>query len=117
MLMVIFGAGASYDSDPTRRAPVAPQGPEHVANSDRPPLANELFDNRPQFAEALGSLPDCRPIVPFLRGTTNIEQQLERLQQEVTEPPAYAARHRQLSAVRWYLQVALSACDERWYVG
>jgi hypothetical protein len=55
MLLVIFGAGASYDSIPTY-----PPG-THIPTGDtlnkfhRPPLANELFENRPVFAEAITS--------------------------------------------------------------
>ena len=67
MLLVIFGAGASYDSIPTY-----PPG-THIPTGDtlnkfhRPPLANELFENRPVFAEAITYLPECAPIVPRLR--------------------------------------------------
>jgi len=38
-LMVIFGAGASYDSNPERPIGIYPS---------RPPLANELFEDRDQ---------------------------------------------------------------------
>jgi hypothetical protein len=38
--MVIFGAGASYDSDPARPAR---HKLEQNTEQDRPPLANQLF--------------------------------------------------------------------------
>src|SRR5437870_3163591 len=107
MLMVIFGAGASYDSDPSR-ATAGPRGDY----PDRPPLANQLFDNRGEFAHDLSYFPECKPIVPYLRRTQAIEEQLERLQAESTE---YSMRHQQLAAVRWYFQMLLSGCEQRWY--
>jgi len=107
--MVIFGAGASYDSDPTR-----PSANYVLPTPHRPPLANQLFDNRPEFARDLSAFPECIPIVPLLRHTSAIEQQLERLRNEATEDPPYRQRLRQLAAVRGYLQLVLSGCDERW---
>jgi len=76
MLIVIFGAGASFDSCPTY-----PPGHHeavldgHTLNKDfRPPLANELFENRPIFAEAiLRHFPQCQPIVPRLRSLRGLD--------------------------------------------
>src|SRR5438105_2029867 len=68
MLMVIFGAGASYDSDPTR-----PSANYVLPTPHRPPLANQLFDNRPEFAHDLSYFPECIPIVPLLRHADAIE--------------------------------------------
>jgi hypothetical protein len=45
MLMVIFGAGASFDAVPSRK-PV-----EHHALSERLPLAPELFADRTKMRE------------------------------------------------------------------
>jgi len=109
MLMVIFGAGASYDSDPSR-----PAGVSAIQALDRLPLANELFDNRQHFAEDLSHFRDCRPIVPYLRRTDAIEAQLERLLAEANEKPPYPKRLRQLASVRWYFQYLLNGCDRRW---
>jgi hypothetical protein len=47
MLMVILGAGASYDSVPSR--PLC----EHIGSAERLPLANELFDDRELFVKAM----------------------------------------------------------------
>ena len=44
MLTVIFGAGASYDSDPDN-----PPGITTVPDRHRPLLANELFEARDNF--------------------------------------------------------------------
>src|SRR5260370_475202 len=73
MLMVIFGAGASFDSCPTYLpgAQVPMSGDQARLNKlYRPPLANELFENRPLFAEAIDRFPECRTIGrwPLQRG-------------------------------------------------
>ena len=52
MLLVIIGAGASFDSYPEKRVPANRTDPrvqetEHL----RPPLAQDLFDTRPAFME------------------------------------------------------------------
>jgi hypothetical protein len=69
MLMVIFGAGASYDSSPIyppdSGPPWATSNDEHNA-FNRPPLAKDLFANRPLFLEALELFPQCKSIVPRL---------------------------------------------------
>jgi hypothetical protein len=106
MLLVIFGAGASYDSDPSRPATA-------VLDDGRPPLANQLFDNREAFAKCLSRFPKCAPIVPWLRGCANIEKELERLQSEATD---YPERLQQLASVRGYLQLLLGECSEDWHV-
>ena len=55
MLMVIFGAGASYDSVPTYSPPSTfiPTRGDTANKHHRPPLANELFESRPLFAETI----------------------------------------------------------------
>ncbi len=61
MLMVVFGAGASYDSFPSGL-------PNSTDWEDRrPPLANELFDNRPAFGPVVSRFPRCQPIISRLR--------------------------------------------------
>src|SRR5271156_5127550 len=53
MLLVIFGAGASYDSAPTYPPGTSIPAGDVLNGFHRPPLANELFANRPVFAEAI----------------------------------------------------------------
>jgi hypothetical protein len=109
MLMVVFGAGASYDS-----APSYPAGEWSVYEEDRMPLADQLFDNRKEFVKALNLFPKCKPIVTPLRhrsGGIAIERELQRLQAEAAE---YPERHKQLAAVRYYLQFMLWECERRW---
>lgn len=87
MLMVIFGAGASYDSVPHRHPAAFP----NLAN--RPPLADELFADRPLFTDAMNRFPACEPIIPLLRHRNqgdSVEQVLERLQDQVQAHPERA---------------------------
>src|ERR1019366_2282252 len=109
MLMVVFGAGASYDSSPTH-TPVDFATPLEAA---RPPLANQLFDDRPDFAKTMQMFPKCLPIVGSLRHRRDesIEQLLEQYQGEITKYPLRAV---QLAAVRWYLHVMLTECTRKW---
>ncbi len=106
MLLVIFGAGASYDSV---AGPLTPQE-AYPATLSRPPLANELFNRR--FGDDIALFPRCQPVIPYLQKPgANIEGELEKLQNEV---PEYKERSRQLAAIRYYLQTMLSRCLTRW---
>src|ERR1700678_880675 len=107
--MVVLGAGASYDSSPSH----PPPGPNPHISQHRPPLAVELFDNRPEFSAAMQRFPRCQPIIPYLRNhsTRTVEEILEGLQSEAME---YPERHRQIAAIRYYLHMMLGAVEERW---
>lgn len=111
MLMVVFGAGASYDSVPS----YPPDTPEHRNLLARPPLADGLFDDRELFSDVLARFPRCIPIIPLLRHrrppNRPVEQILESFQ---TEAQDYPERHRQLAAIRYYLQVAINNCENQW---
>src|SRR6267142_364335 len=115
MLMVIFGAGASFDSCPTY--PPGYQGAVFGGDSlnkhYRLPLANELFENRPIFADAIKSFPKCQPIVPRLRSLQGetLEAVLEDLQ---TRSKSHARGAQQLAAVRYYLQFVIRECERHW---
>jgi hypothetical protein len=120
MLMVIFGAGASFDSSPTYGINEEPPG----SNADdrhnaynRLPLAKDLFANRPLFINILDRFPQCKAIVPRLRdqavltGEKSIEALLKEIEDEaVNYPPA----KRELAAVQCYLQSAIWNCEHRW---
>lgn len=106
MLMVVFGAGASFDSVPHR----PPRKYDQMEY--RPPLANELFGDRVPFEQAMERFPKCLPVIPHLRKQGNlVEQELERLQTEAAKDPE---RHRQLAAIRYYLHFMLSECVHQW---
>src|SRR5947208_9452386 len=102
--MVIFGAGASYDS-----LAVPPTGDGRVSLY-RPPLANQLFDWR--FGDDIARFPRCQPVISYLqRPNVNVEAELEKLQ---TDASGYPEGVRQLAAVRYYLQTMLWGCQDRW---
>src|SRR4051812_19185295 len=118
MLTVIFGAGASYDSDPDN-----PAGSVQVVvnqmNRHRPPLANELFQARPNFIADLKRFPECFAIVPWLRhlSVPSIEEMLERLYDEAQHPMRpNVERTKQLAAVRFYLQTVIEGCARHWHL-
>jgi len=108
MLLVIFGAGASYDSVPHRR----PRSNSSV-EEDRPPLANELFGDRNEFVRVMEMFSNCRELIPMLRvDGVVVERELAKIQEQAkTFPKA----HQELMAIRFYLQVALWNCQKRWY--
>jgi hypothetical protein len=97
VLMVIFGAGASYDSVPSLRAS------DHGGSVNRPPLARELFSDRPEFREALLEFDEFHALVDRLRTLPDglpLEKFLGELQAESTR-----LKHlpRQLLAIKFYL--------------
>ena len=109
MLMVVFGAGASYDSVPSR----PPKSyPPHIL-PERPPLANELFEDRGRFTEAMSRFRECQPIIPLLRNLkgNSVELVLEGLQEEAA---TYPEGFRQLTAIRYYLHFMLWECVRFW---
>jgi hypothetical protein len=109
MLMVVFGAGASFDSDPRR-----PALERASAEANRPPLADQLFDNRPLFSSTIEQYPACHPVITYLLThyvKSSVEQKLEYLQ---AESSGYAARISQLAAIRFYLRHMLRTCTDNW---
>lgn len=101
--MVIFGAGASYDS--FQKAPPQ-QYPQY-----RPPLANELFGQR--FCDEYLRFPQSHPVILRLQqSTVSVENTLEELQQDATDH--YPAGLSQLAAVRYYLGYMLGRCQTNW---
>jgi SIR2-like domain len=124
MLMVIFGAGASYDSARAFPPPV-PQGATQNFGSQppaqddgeawRPPLASELFrDAKQRFGDIVTRYGRLHPILLRLREPQNgrsLEEELQCLQGEAVGNPE---RLRQLLAVRYYLRDLLSEVTENW---
>lgn len=118
MLLVIFGAGASFDSvhhlppiEYSIRPITSGMRTRHSHNADRPPLASQLFEDRSTFVELMKEFPDCLPIIPLLRGNVAVEQQLAALEQQAKKDPT---RHRQLLAIRFYLHRVLWMCQKSW---
>ena len=107
MLMVIFGAGASYDSGPD--FPNARQ----EYSSERLPLANQLFERRDYFADALELYKECYGIIPLLRDkrSESVEQVLEKFRNEIEED---SRRITQLIALQFYLRDIIRHSQGRW---
>jgi len=110
MLLVVFGAGASYDSAPTYR-------PEWGGRAERPPPASQLFTDKPRFAFALQEFSECQPLVPFLRhppGGVTVEELLQKYQEEASSD---SQRYPQLAAIRYYLQRILGSDQQNEWDG
>src|SRR2546427_4996067 len=102
MLMVVFGAGASWDS----YKGLVPPNVNHL----RLPLANGLFDSR--FGDDYRLFPKCQPLIQRLQGPDiNVENVLEKFQSEAN---LYPTRRTQLTAIRYYLNYMLSRCQSVW---
>lgn len=113
MLMVIFGAGASYDS--AQAFPIADNPKGGNGGPWRPPLANDLFRDRHEaFGDLIRKYNKLTRILPYLRGPTSertVEQILESLQEQGRN---YPERQRELAAVKFYLADLLMEVTNRW---
>jgi hypothetical protein len=112
MLMVVFGAGASHDSIDVKPPGAGNPGWE-IDEEFRPPLAKDLFGPRKLFADAISRFPQLQSVVPVLRNPHGklVEAALRELQEEGSE---YPEAHRQIMAVRYYLQFVLRECERGW---
>lgn len=107
MLLVVFGAGASYDSD-LNRPPTT-----HANQRYRPPLASSLFS--PMYHEWVHRYPQCQGLIPRLRaGSPRVEEELEKIRDEAK---TRSTIRRQLAAVKYYLQGVVDEASTRWYLG
>lgn len=128
MLMVIFGAGASYDSSPdfpppqpqgggayVNGVPTVPAPPLHPREAWRPPLANNLFENPGQaFSSIVRRYPKLSHILPLLRQRSDgksVEEVLEQLQDESKGNPE---GRRELTSVQYYLRDLFFEITNKW---
>jgi hypothetical protein len=120
MLLVIFGAGASYDS--VLHLPPPLPGDIRATNAKlialyglyeqfRPPLANQLFDDRSLFVEVMQNYAAFKPLVNLLRGDIQVESRLAKFEEEAE---TYPTRKGQLAAIRYYLHEMLWKCQDNW---
>src|SRR5262249_48295382 len=111
MLLVIFGAGASYDSVLHFPAPRPLSGsqsnfsptPPTVRPSyedSRPTLANQLFYDRELFVQVMNIYEACKPVVNLLRGNVQVEKQLAIFEEQAKN---YPPRRSHLAAIRYYI--------------
>src|SRR5687767_1755787 len=100
MLMVLFGAGASFGSVDENRC----KRPYAHYPLYRPPLAAELFSDRQPFNETMANYPNATPIIADLRVLAEgikVEQELENYEKQAETLPS---RNIELAAVRFYLR-------------
>lgn len=120
MLLVIFGAGASYDSDPryppvpdTSRVESALYAAYIEAEAYRPPLTRDLFNDR--NGPVLGRHGRLADLATRLRRSVAdgaaLESALEAVREEAEAEPRKAG---QLVLLRFYLRDVLSALALPW---
>ena len=103
VLLVILGAGASYDCNPAWPA----QGHDFVIGSDdgpRMPLAASLFDST--FGDHVRDYPAVVPIMQTLRNADSVEGEIDRLRAEAT---AHPGRLRHLMGATYYLRAVIAS--------
>jgi len=105
----VFGAGASYDSNPYHPAGYGKHS-GWAFEENRLPLANELFSDRRMFNEMLARFPQCHPVIPhLLHGSIE-----EKLQNFLDKGDKDEKRFQQLAAIRYYLHVMIWECERLW---
>lgn len=114
MILAIFGAGASYDSVPEARFMNDRENPH--ADEARPPLANQVFEDRAMFRQHLSDHPELNAVlnrlIPFADPHGfDLEETMERLYDERDTHPQ---RHGQIMAIRMYLASIIEECSQAW---
>lgn len=115
MLLIIVGAGASYDSDwrrPADRGPL-PINPTwgRLGLAFRPPLAKDLFDED-RYGEFVARYPPSQGLMDQLRAAAPaVEQELERIR-DLSKRQKHLPR--QLLAVRYYLRDVVAQTTRQW---
>ncbi len=109
MLVVVFGAGASYDS--VDRANLRP-GLNEWQLQRQPPLADDLFGNRAVFGDTVGRYGVAAALMSDVRRAVGrgvpVETALELHNERSMSSPRL---RQQLAAVRFYLQDMLTECS------
>src|ERR1039458_2457729 len=123
MLMIIFGAGASYGS-----RPFPEQGDESLLGIaagagrpmvPRPPLTDGLFSE--ELGEFAASYPSCRPAIVRLRHAHElrpeapVEEEIARLYEDARGPRGDPERERHLLALRFYLWDLIQTQTRAWW--
>lgn len=110
MLLIIVGAGASYDSD-WRRPPGGLSSYNQIGIAWRPPLAKDLFDEN-RFGQYVAEYPPSQGLMDQLRkAAPAVEQELERIR-DLSRDQEHLPR--QLLAVRYYLRDLIEETVRRW---
>jgi len=107
VLTIVFGAGASYDSDPLRTPPPGYQ--------ERPPLSNELFDLRDRFTSVIARYRQLAAITNDIRRNVRSGQNLETVLAAMKETRStYPIFPSQLMALRYYLRDVIDETSIEW---
>ena len=116
-LMIIAGAGASFDSD-YERAPTTVAGGVEIKGDAfydlRIPLANDLFSSRFQAFRA--KYPSVQPLASELNARpqgTSVEEYLGDYQKRAQKDPFVLS---QLMAARFYIRDVIEARERNWYL-
>lgn len=114
MLLTVFGAGASFDSVDLSLAPGVSLG-LRLKSYYQPPLAAELFDERPAFVSEMNLWPQVAPLVTRLRTAASrggaVEEVLREIQEEADK---YRRRLSHLMALEYYLASILDTPTWEW---
>jgi SIR2-like domain len=115
MLLIIVGAGASFDSDwrrpPGRLYSQVTGDWQDLGIGWRPPLAKDLFDED-RFGEHVAKYPPSQGLMDQLRAAAPaVEQELERIR-DLSKDQEHLPR--QLLAVRYYLRDLIASTVQKW---
>ena len=105
--MVIFGAGASYDSCSS----FPPDSFPRHRIPDRPPLAKELFLSLDVFRVISQRYSRFQPLLPYLEEKENVEEILEEFR---IKADTDVECRRQLLAIQYYLAGMISRSQAGW---
>jgi len=104
-LVILLGAGSSYDCVDTERNP--------VDAGWRPPLVNQLFDARATFDEILNRYPGARARADQIRTAVQKQKPFEELLRDMVAGPTLALR-RGMWEVPLYLQELMGEVSTRY---
>ncbi len=117
-LMIIAGAGASFDSDFERETAVVVAGGVQIKDDDsyalRIPLANDLFSSR--FQDLRAKYPSVQPLASELNARphgTSVEEFLGEYQKRAQRDAFVLS---QLMAARFYIRDVIAAQERKWYI-
>ena len=109
MLVVILGAGASFDSRPAEVG-------GRVLDEWRPPLTNSLFDPEAAWADRLTGFPQALPAIVPIRRQLGQGVGLEKILEEMLQSSGGSiSRKRQLLAIQFFLRQILHECSHLWH--
>lgn len=110
MLLVVLGAGASFDSIDVK---INPRPFEVLGARGRPPLSKDLFNPRQDYQNLLKDLPKAKIVVPEIRRRLASGEDIEEVLQSINGS-VYAGRKEAISSIRYYLRHLLKDTSVKW---